>query len=149
MTTCPGCGEAYTDDERRALALWQDEGGPPRLTIWCDRHKHRLAKVHDRDGRMLVCFPPSRIQLDLIGLRKDGQPDDAGPGDLHPYAVDLAEWLEHPHDEPLRCKCGAFILAAGELANALNYSRGAWGKPSWPWSQGKYLARRLRRRHAR
>lgn len=143
---CPGCGKPYTPDEIEALSRWRSKA-PARLTVWCDDHKHRLAKIYMADGRPVACFPPTRFQPSVIGLRRiDGTHKLA---DLHPSIRDVQEWLdashESPNEVPLRCPCGVFSLGPGELMNALNYSRGRFGTPPWPWSHGNYLAQRLAR----
>lgn len=143
---CRGCGATYTAQERHALELWQHSH--PRLTIWCDEHRHRLAKIVLEGERAWVVIPPVKVSPRLIGLRrKDGSKKLAH---VHPAALDLAEWIARaqaansPDDMPLRCKCAAFTLRPGEAANALNYSRGKFGPvPPGLLAEGKYLARRL------
>ena len=62
-----GCDQCGLGDNPIAVALWTS-GRTPLMNVWCGRHKHRLAKVFEIEGRHYVCTPAMTFKAQALGL---------------------------------------------------------------------------------
>jgi hypothetical protein len=99
-------------DDPLAVALWRQRQHKPVLEVWCDRGRHRLARLFRLpDEGLRLCTP--HISIEARHLSPEAKDSDA----IDNFAAALYE-IDGGQQILLRCNCGTFLASMPALRAA-------------------------------